>query len=138
MISMRKLRKCIAFVLALAGILSGCIVQQGQDKIEDLEFTVMDPADLPEELQEQIAARQEEEFSLTYSDQEYLYIARGYGERESGGYCISIDQCYRTSNTICVKTTLTGPQVGEKVATAPSFPYIVIKMELRQEEVIFQ
>ena len=45
----------------IAGVLSGCIVQQGRDKIEDLEFTVMDPADLPEELQQQIAARQEED-----------------------------------------------------------------------------
>ena len=119
-------------------MLSGCIVQQGRDKIEDLEFTVMDPADLPEELQQQIAARQEEDFSLTYSDEEYLYIARGYGEQETGGYCISVDQCYRTSNTICVKTTLTGPEAGENVNTAPSCPYIVIKLELRQEEVVFQ
>ncbi len=135
---MRKLRKCMALVLVLSGLLSGCIVQQGQEKMEDLEFTVMDPADLPEELQQQIIARQEEEFSLTYSDKEYLYIARGYGEQETGGYCISIDQCYRTSNTICVKTTLTGPQNGEKVNTAPSYPYIVIKLEMRSEEVVFQ
>lgn len=122
----------------IAGVLSGCIVQQGRDKIEDLEFTVMDPADLPEELQQQIAARQEEDFSLTYSDEEYLYIARGYGEQETGGYCISVDQCYRTRNTICVKTTLTGPEAGENVNTAPSCPYIVIKLELRREEVVFQ
>ena len=135
---MRKLRKCMAVILVLSGLLSGCIVQQGQEKIEDLEFTVMDPADLPEELQQQIIARQEEDFSLTYSDEEYLYIARGYGEQETGGYCISIDQCYRTSNTICVKTTLTGPQNGEQVNTAPSYPYIVIKLEMRPEEVVFQ
>ena len=128
----------MALVLAITSVLSGCVMQQGKDKIEDLEFTVMDPADLPEELQEQIIARQEEDFSLTYSDQEYLYIARGYGEQETGGYCISIDQCYRTSNTICVKTTLTGPQEGENVNAAPSYPYIVIKLELRSEEVVFQ
>lgn len=135
---MCRLRYCIVLILMIAGVLSGCIVEQGRDKIEDLEFTVMDPADLPEELQQQIAARQEEDFSLTYSDEEYLYIARGYGEQETGGYCISVDQCYRTSNTICVKTTLTGPEAGENVNTAPSCPYIVIKLELRQEEVVFQ
>lgn len=134
---MRKLRKCMALILAITSVLSGCIIQQGQDKIEDLEFTVMDPADLPEELQQQLITRQEEEFSLTFSDQEYLYIARGYGEQETGGYCISVDQCYRTSNTICVKTTLNGPEVGENVNTAPSYPYIVIKLEMRSEEVVF-
>lgn len=135
---MRKFKKCIILILLAGCVLSGCIVQHEQEKIEDLEFTVMDPMDLPEELQEQIVARQEEDFSMTYSDQEYLYIVRGYGEQETGGYCISIDQCYRTKNTICVKTTLTGPQVGENVTTAPSYPYIVIKTELRSEEVIFQ
>ena len=94
--------------------------------------------DLPKELQEKIIAKQEEEFAFTYSDREYLYIARGYGEQETGGYCISIDECYRTSNTICVKTTLTGPENGEKVQTAPSYPFIVIKLEMRSEEVVFQ
>lgn len=119
-------------------MLSGCVMQQGQEKIEDLEFTVMDPVDLPKELQEEIIAKQEEEFAFTYSDREYLYIARGYGEQETGGYCISIDECYRTSNTICVKTTLTGPENGEQVQTAPSYPFIVIKLEMRSEEVVFQ
>ncbi len=113
-------------------------MQQGQEKIEDLEFTVMDPVDLPKELQEEIIAKQEEEFAFTYSDREYLYIVRGYGEQETGGYCISIDECYRTSNTICVKTTLTGPENGEQVQTAPSYPFIVIKLEMRSEEVVFQ
>ena len=61
-----------------------------------------------------------------------------HGEQETGGYCISIDECYRTSNTICVKTTLTGPENGEKVQTAPSYPFIVIKLEMRSEEVVFQ
>ena len=106
--------------------------------VKRLEFTVMDPVDLPKELQEEIIAKQEEEFAFTYSDREYLYIARGYGEQETGGYCISIDECYRTSNTICVKTTLTGPENGEKVQTAPSYPFIVIKLEMRSEEVVFQ
>ena len=128
---MQKLRKCVALFLAVTSMLCGCVMQQGQEKIEDLEFTVM-------ELQEEIIAKQEEEFAFTYSDREYLYIARGYGEQETGGYCISIDECYRTSNTICVKTTLTGPENGEKVQTAPSYPFIVIKLEMRSEEVVFQ
>ena len=128
---MQKLRKCVALFLAVTSMLCGCVMQQGQEKIEDLEFTV-------KELQEEIIAKQEEEFAFTYSDREYLYIARGYGEQETGGYCISIDECYRTSNTICVKTTLTGPENGEKVQTAPSYPFIVIKLEMRSEEVVFQ
>ena len=135
---MQKLRTCVALFLAVTSMLSGCVMQQGQEKIEDLEFTVMDPVDLPKELQEEIIAKQEEEFAFTYSDREYLYIARGYGEQETGGYCISIDECYRTSNTICVKTTLTGPENGEQVQTAPSYPFIVIKLEMRSEEVVFQ
>ena len=113
-------------------------MQQGTEKVEDLEFTVTKLQDLPEAFREQLEEKKEENFCLTYSDNQYLYIARGYGIQETGGYCISVEECYLTENAICVKTTLHGPQVGEEVAKSPSYPYVVIKLELRSEQVIFQ
>ena len=70
--------------------------------------------------------------------QDLEYIARGYGQRETGGYCITVDQCYLSENAVCIKTTLTGLQPGEEVSTAPSCPYIVLKLEQRDEEVVFE
>lgn len=119
-------------------LLSGCMIHQGSDKLQDLEFTVVDTKELPETLQEQLELKKEGEFKLTYSDNEYLYIARGYGMRETGGYSIAVNECSLTENAILVKTTLTGPQVGEDVEKTPSYPYVVIKLELRSEPVVFE
>ena len=108
------------------------------EKVQDLEFTVVRPEEIPETLKSRIESKLEEKFTLTYRDSEYLYIARGYGQQETGGYCITVDQCYLSENAVCIKTTLTGPQPGEEVSTAPSCPYIVLKLEQRDEEVVFE
>ena len=63
---------------------------------------------------------------------------RGYGIQETGGYSISVEDCYLSDTAICVKTRLQGPKNGEEVTKAPSYPFIVLKLELREEEVLFQ
>lgn len=106
--------------------------------MKDLEFTVTKESELPEALRQQIEEKKEGTFQFTYSDNEYLYVAKGYGIQETGGYSISVEDCYLSKTAICVKTRLQGPAVGEEVAKAPSYPYIVLKLELREEEVLFQ
>ena len=128
----------ICMVLLLSVLLSGCTMLQSQKKVQDLEFTVVRPEEIPETLKEQVESKLEEKFTLTYRTNEYLYIARGYGQQETGGYCITVDQCHLSDNAVCVKTTLTGPQPGEEVSAAPSCPYIVLKLEQRDEEVVFE
>jgi hypothetical protein len=134
----RKIRVIAAlFAIGAAVLLGGCVLQQEKEKVQDLEFTVMNTQELPEALQDQLEAKKEEEFTLTYSDNEYLYIARGYGMQETGGYSIVVQECYLTDNTICVGTVLSGPAVGETVEKSPSYPFIVLKVELREEDVVF-
>ncbi|MCM1105533.1 MAG: protease complex subunit PrcB family protein [Blautia sp.] len=133
----KKNRRWIAgilFVLLAFGV-SGCVTQRSTEKTADLAYTVVKPADIPATLAGQIEEKKEEVFTLTYSDNQYLYIARGYGEQETGGYSIQVEECYLAEDSICVKTVLTGPQAGERVNTAPSYPYIVLKTELREEKV---
>lgn len=128
---------CAAALLLAMLLLEGCVMKQGGAKQRELEYTVADVNDLPQALKEQLEMKKEEDFSLTYSDNQYLYAVRGYGVQETGGYSISVEECYLTENEICVKTTLHGPAVGENVAKSPSYPYIVLKLELRQEPVVF-
>lgn len=128
---------CLA-VLVLASALGGCVLRQGKEKLQELEYTVVAPDELPETLAAQIEAEKEAGFEITYSDNEYLYIARGYGVQETGGYSISVEECYLAENAICVRTTLSGPKVGEKVNREPSYPYLVLKTELREEKVVFE
>ena len=77
-------------------------------------------------------------FKTTYELDGDLYIVRGYGEQETGGYSICIRDLYLTSNAILFDTELVGPRKGEQVSSGPSYPYIVIKTEKRDESTIFE
>ncbi len=131
-------RKLVAVCLAVSALLSGCVLRQGEEKLMDLEYTVVRPEEIPETLAAEIEEKKEADFEITYSDNEFLYIARGYGAQETGGYSISVEECYLVENAICVRTVLTGPKVGEQVHKEPSYPYIVLKTELRDEKVNFE
>ena len=80
---------------------AGCSVEQtNRTKISDLDYTIAAEADIPEELQNDIEEKKAADFKMTYKDSEFLYIVRGYGEQETGGYSICIRNLYLTSNAI--------------------------------------
>jgi hypothetical protein len=118
---------------------AGCGIQSDKtEKIRDLEYTVVKEADIPEEFLSQIEEKKTTDFRLTYTDGEYLYIARGYGEQSTGGYSIEMQELYLTANAICFSTALYGPQKGEQVTQSVSYPFIVVKLELLNEPVVFE
>jgi hypothetical protein len=114
--------------------------QQDTDikKIKDLEFTVVEEADLPGELKEIIDEKKEEPFKLSYSNKDNLYIAVGYGKQNSGGYSVSVDELYLTKNAIYINTTLIGPSQTDVVSQGVTYPYIVVKLEYREERIYFE
>lgn len=120
-------------------LLCGCSVQKdSMEKIRDVEFTVMDEQKIPKELAMHIAEVKKEPFEIAYGDEGYLYIAKGYGEKELSGYSIEVEQCFETENVICVETNLLGPQKGEDVLEEETCPYIVIKTEYSEKSIVFQ
>lgn len=120
-------------------ILTGCSVEtQNEEKVRDLEFTVVGEADLPEELAKLVAEKKAGPFKLTYSNDQGLYIAVGYGEQPSGGYSIEVNDLYLTDNAIVIDTELEGPEKGETIGAEKSYPYIVVRTELLENPVIFQ
>ena len=136
------------FILALAGC---SIKKEDTKKIQDIEFTVVAPEDVPEELKEDIEKARDTPFRLTYADQGYLYMARGYGEKEKTGktgqareekektgYSVEVNACYETSDAIRIQTTLLGPAKGEKTKEKKTYPYVVMKTEYREKDVIFE
>ena len=79
-----------------------------------------------------------EESQLTYADGQYLYLAKGYGTRESSGYNISVKDLYLTEHTIVFETQISGPTEGEDVSRRETTPYIVVKTEILDGQVVFQ
>ena len=129
----------LSYLLLLCITLSACKSNKGEvDKIRDLEFTVVEDADLPEKLATIIEEKKVNPFKLTYSNEDYLYIVQGYGGQKTGGYSISVNELYLTENAIYVKTNLIGPGKDEPVTQTVTYPYVVIKTEYLDKLVVFE
>ena len=72
--------------LALSLFLAGCVRTEEKEVTgEKLDFTVVPPEEIPEELKSILDANKESEMMISYRIGEYLYIIRGYGKQETGG-----------------------------------------------------
>jgi hypothetical protein len=140
-VKMRRLRIAVlllTIVITALGI-TGCKTEDTDiKKLKDLEFTVVEDADLPGELKEIIDEKKENPFKLSYSNKDYLYIVVGYGKQNSGGYSISVDDLYLTSNAIYIDTNLIGPSQDDMVTQGITYPYVVVKLEFMDENVVFE
>ena len=89
-------------ITVLAVCLTGCGAEEkkGDEKLKDIEFTVLGEENIPEELKQIIDEKKEKEFKITYQDGDFLYICVGYGKQETGGYSITINELYLTANAI--------------------------------------
>lgn len=135
---MKQSGKGILLLLCIL-MLSACSFEKTDTKkLRDIEFTVINPQDIPQELAGQIEKNKTAPFQLTYGDSGYLYIARGYGTKDTSGYSVEVPECYEGTNAIYVKTNLQGPSKQEEVLSRPTCPYVVIKIEYTDKNVLFQ
>lgn len=129
--------RILGLVLLAVLLLTGCGETQPEGKIRDLEFTVLEESDIPKALAEVIEENKETEMKLSYQNEGYLYIARGFGKQDTGGCSIRVTGCYLAEDGIHVKFELLGPSQGEKIKEEASYPYIVIKLEGMDETILF-
>lgn len=140
----RRIKGLTAFIMLVIMAMAftaaaGCSKEEEvKDKVADLEFTVVSEEEIPEELKKLIEEKKANEFKLSYSAEGYLYIVAGFGEKETGGYSVSVKALYLTENAIVMDSDLTGPGQEESVSRAPSYPYIVIRTEDRPESIVFR
>lgn len=135
---MRKLFPTILSVFIVI-LLCGCSVEKtSTTKIRDIEFTVIEEENVPEELMRMMEEKQGLPFKLTYADKGELYIAEGYGEKSTSGYSVVVKECFETKNAIYLHTNLLGPTKDEKIVEAKTYPHVVIKLELIEKNVVFQ
>lgn len=133
----RLLILCAACLAAV--LLTGCISRSGQqEKLRDLEFTVLDQADVPQELGQMIEEEKAEPFRMTYTDQGKLFIAEGYGAQLTTGYSVQVTELYETEYEIRIHTNLLGPEKGEEIKEITTFPCLVVQLEASDKNVIFE
>ncbi len=130
---------CAVVIFLLTIQISGCEGNyKGSETGWNLEYTVLGETKIPEELLSQIEEKKAEKFELTYRDNEYLYIAKGFGEQKNSGCSISVTNLTSEDQTIYFETKLVIPQERENLNSISSFPYIVIKTELIDFPVVFR
>ena len=126
-------------LITMLNFLTGCAIEKtNRTKVRDLDYIVVSEEEIPEELMLQIEEKKSADFKMTYETPEYLYIVRGYGQQQTGGYSIQVAELYLSSNAVFFKSTLIGPRKGEDVAKSPSYPYIVVQTEKVDKNVVFE
>lgn len=125
------------WLLLICVMVSGCSEKEEEPQRTALEYTVVTAENLPEELAELIENQKQNECRLMYEADGYLYIVRGYGKQDTGGYSISVEECSILENTVYVSTTLIGPTRKQEITQSESYPFIVLKIEQTDKEVSF-
>ena len=129
----------LGLLASITLLLAGCSSEKlSTEKLRDIDFTVVDEDDIPEELEEMIDEKEDQPFKLTYADDGALYIAIGYGEQPTTGYSIQVKELYESKNAIYIHTNLIGPSKDEKVLQRATHPYIVVKLEYVDKNVVFE
>ncbi len=133
------MKKCtmLFLMLVLTGFLSGCTVEKIQrEKKGQVDFTVVPETELTEPVKKILEERKIAPFRVTFSDQQYTYILIGYGAQKHTGYQIKVKELYESENAIFVKTEFLGPKGGHE-SERDTFPYLVVKIEYTDKNVIF-
>ncbi len=136
---MKRKRVIVLLLVLLAVFFSGCMTKKEKpEKIKDVEYTVQEEGELPEELLVKMKEKQKDAFQMTYETEGYLYIAKGYGTQKTSGYSVRVLELYEAAEGIVFATELLGPAKNEPVLQVETYPYLVIKIQSRDLDVLFQ
>lgn len=127
------------FGIFLLSVLIGCQIEEtDEEKIKDLDYTICDESKLPDALVELIQEKRKEPFKLTYRTKDYLYIVVGYGAQDRTDLNVTMTDLYLTKNAIFVNTDLSAVDDTTLEDNLVSYPWIAVKCELYDVQVIFQ
>lgn len=138
---MKWKRRMMAVILTLLFSLSltACKMQtNATKKLSDLDYTIISGRELPDELYDILEEKKTESFKLTYEEDDWLYLCVGYGQQETGGYSIAVNELYLTENAIYFDTSLIGPGPEEAAGKCESFPYLTARIAYLDKPVVFQ
>mgnify|MGYP005893112729 CR=1 FL=1 len=84
-----------------------------------------------------IEAKKANTLRMTYATKDATYIVAGYGTQPTSGYSIRVNDLYLGTNAVYADVDLLGPEAGEDITELPTTPYIVLKIQKREESVVF-
>lgn len=119
--------------------LFGCGVEKtDESKVGDIDYCIVEENDIPKELMAKIQEKKAADLKMVFENDDFVYIVRGYGEQETGGYSIQITDVYLTKNAVVFRSNLVGPSKDQVKNVVPSYPYVVLKIQNMEKNVIFE
>lgn len=133
----KRVKGFVSVLLLAMPVVTGCGKKEEGERT-DVEFSVVTAGELPQELTQIIEENKAEEMRLTWTDQDTMYLVRGYGEQATGGYSIAVAECAEDEETLWFDTRLIGPQEQDSQGSEPSYPYLVVKIEATEKAVVVE
>ena len=136
---MGKKRVLFLILVFAAALFTACRKENEKPvKINDVEYTVQEEGEVPEELLKKMKEKQQAPFKMTYETEGWLYIARGFGAQTTSGYSVRVAELYEAAEGIIFSAELVGPGKSEPVLRVETYPYIVVKIPAMGLDVLFQ
>lgn len=129
----------LCLVIGLVFLASGCSGGKiSQEKIKEIKYTVEDNRKLPEMLTQKIEKEKEKPMKIVWGDAESTYIVRGYGERDTKGCRVEVEEVYEGKEVIVVRTRLYGPHSKAEAEEGERCPYVAVKISHSEKRVVFE
>lgn len=136
---MKRILTIVGLTVLLLPVLFGCGKKEDdRSGRSEVDFEVVPKEELPAPLAEAVEENKKDEIRMTYMDGEDLYLIRGYGEQATGGYSISVLECSEDEEKVYLDTRLLGPENPDEISRDPSYPYLALKIDMRDKEVVIQ
>lgn len=126
-----------ALCIILCSIQTGCLkLENKEQQRQKVVYVVCKRSVIPTQLGQLIDEEKKEAFHFTYTTGEFTYYVIGYGRQPGNGYKIKVKEFCEDEAHIYIDTTLIGV-TKEHQREGTSYPYIILKSQFYEKDVIF-
>lgn len=126
----------VFFCIILCCMNTGCIKKDQQGQRENVVYVICKRNVIPTQLGKLIDEQKMEPFHFTYTTGDFTYYVVGYGRQPGSGYKIKVKEFSADQEHIYLDTTLEGV-TKEHQRIGRSYPYIILKSQFYEKDVIF-
>lgn len=103
---------------------------------DSVTFEVLSEEQIPQKIQEILPRYKNLERALACKVDDQIYVIATRGEKPTGGYAVQIDSIEKVKTEdqtkVVVYTTFKDPKPGDIVTQVITYPFIVVKTELKE------
>lgn len=133
---MKRIAFFIILWISLSAVQTGCVQQEERGQREKVVYAICKRSVIPTQLGTLIDEQKKNPFHFTYTTGDFTYYIIGYGRQSGRGYKINVKKFTADRTHIYIDTTLTGV-TKEHQRDGTSYPYIILKSQFYEKDVIF-